>query len=138
MEKPEILRFERSSALISATDSHKPIAKALHTLDGQVDAQADQISEQLKILFERAKLLKEKRRISTIIYSCQFGFRPIVKQVYHVYRAPDRLFVSMIGPTEWSSRSRPAPVYIAKIQLGYDHTWEILDLAEDIFSGHNE
>ena len=138
MEKPEIVRFERSAALVQVTDSHKPIAKALQTLDGQADAQADQISEQLQILFDRAKRLKEKRRISKIVYSCQFGFQPIVQQTYYMYRAPDRLFVSIIGPTEWSSKRKSTLIYIAQVRLDYDHTWEILDLAEDIFLETNE
>ena len=138
MENPEIVRFEKSALIVSEFDSHKPIARALQTLDGQADAQADQISEQLQILFDRAKLLKEKRRISKIIYSGQFGFQPIVKQTYYLYRAVDRMFVSMIGPTEWSARHRAGLTYIAQIRLDYDHTWEILDLAEDIFSESNK
>lgn len=134
MKKPEIVKFERSSAIVSVSDQHKPIARALQTLDGQADAQADQISEQLEILLERASKLAESRRISKIIYSCQFGFQPIVKHVYYLYRATDRLFVSMIGPTEWSARSRKSLEYIAQIRLDYDHTWEIMELAKDIFS----
>lgn len=134
MKKPEIVKFERSSAIVRVSDQHKPIARALQTLDGQADAQADQISEQLEILLERASKLAESRRISKIIYSCQFGFQPIVKHVYYLYRATDRLFVSMIGPAEWSTRSRKSLEYIAQIRLDYDHTWEIMELAEDIFS----
>ena len=134
MKKQEISRLERSAAIVREADQHKPIARALQTLDGQADAQADQISEQLEILFERASKLAERRRVSKIIYACQFGFQPIVKHAYHLYRATDRLFVSMIGPNEWSARSGRSLEYIAKIQLDYDHTWEILELAEDIFS----
>lgn len=134
MKKPGLVKFDKSSAIVSTKDEHKPIARALATLDGQADAQADQISEQLQILLDRATRLKERRRISKIIYSCQFGFQPIVKQVYYLYRAPDRLFVSMIGPTEWSARSRKGLEYIAQVQLDYDHTWEVTDIAEDIFS----
>lgn len=138
MEKPDLVRLERSASLIRPADSHKPAAKALQTLDGQTDAQADQISEQLQILLERAKRLTERRRISKIVYSCEFGFQPIVQQSYYMYRAPDRLFVSMIGPNEWSVKRKRALVYIAQVKLDYDHTWEILDLAEDIFSEHSQ
>jgi hypothetical protein len=134
LKNPELVKFERSAIIVSETDMHKPIARALQTLDGQADSHATQISEQLEILFERASQLKERRRISKIIYSCQFGFQPIVKHIYHLYRAPDRLFVSMIAPAEWSSRGRKSITYLAKVQLDYDHTWEVMEIAEDIFS----
>jgi hypothetical protein len=134
LEKPNLVKFEKSSIIVSEADMHKPIARALETLDGQADSQADQITEQLKILFDRASMIKEKRRVSKIIYSCQFGFQPIVKHMYYVYRANNRLFVSMIAPTEWSLRSRKSLTYIAQVQLDYDHTWEVMEIAEDIFS----
>ena len=134
LEKPNIAKFEKSSIIVREADAHKPIAKALQTLDGQVDAQADQISEQLKILIDRAFQIKERRRVSEIVYSFQFGFQPIVQQVYYIYRAAGRMFVSIIGPTEWSTRRKVELTYTATVKLDYDHTWEVLALEEDIFS----
>ena len=123
----------KSSEIVKTEDSHKPIARALSTLDGQSDAQADQIVEQAEILYQRLLALQEKKRKSLLIYHSEIGFQPIVMGVYHLYTIEDRQIISMVGPSEWGRRMRDRLEWIATIRLAYDHTWEILELNKPDF-----
>ena len=122
-----------SSEIVKESDGHKPLARALSTLDGQVDAQADQITEQAMILYQRMLTIQENRRKSLIIYASEIGFRPIVMNTYHLYKSGSRQFISMVGPMEWGRRMREQISWIATIKLAYDHTWEIIELNDPDF-----
>ena len=126
----------KSSSIVKNEDFHKPIARALSTLDGQADTQADQIVEQAAILYQRMLTIQENRRKSLIIYASEIGFRPIVMNTYHLYKIGNRQVISMIGPTEWGRRMREQINWIATIRLAYDHTWEILELNDSEFFAH--
>jgi hypothetical protein len=123
----KLIKFDKSASLVTDLNSHKPLSKGLSNLDGQSDLQADQITEQLHILIKRAKELEERKRISKIIYSSEFGFQPVVKSVYHLYQKDSRKFVSMIAPQEWGRKNKNNITFIATIRLDYDHTWEIIE-----------
>lgn len=110
---------------IDPLKSHLPLSKGMTTLEGQLNTSADQIVEQMNILVNRAKIIKERKRVSKIIYNSQIGFEPIVKNTYYLYLKDNKQFISMISPTEWGKKKFD---YLAKIQLDYDHTWEILEL----------
>ena len=120
----------KSQEIVSPTDLHKPIAKGLATLDGQVELGAAALTEQYEILYKQAMRIMEKKRISERVYEATFGFEPIVMGEYHLYLRPNgKTFVSMIGPTEWG-RSRVAEfMHVSKVRLDYDHTWELLDIS---------
>jgi hypothetical protein len=123
----------KSAGIVKTEDSHKPIARALSTLDGQADAQAEQIVEQAEILYQRLLALQEKKRNSLLIYRSEMGFQPIVMGVYHLYTLEDRQIVSMVGPTEWGRRMRDRINWIATIRLDYDHTWDIVEMNQPEF-----
>ncbi len=128
----------KSSGIVKAEDSHKPIARALDTLDGQSDAQADQIVEQAEILYQRLLALQEKKRKSLLIYASEMGFQPIVMSVYHLYRRGSRQMISMVGPSEWGRKMQSELEWIATIRLAYDHTWEILEVNNPQFFDNSE
>lgn len=125
----DLINIPNSSQIVKESDFHKPIARGLFTLDGQVDIQANNILEQLKVLQKQANLIQEKKRVSKIIYQSEIKFEPIVLGIYYLYiRNSTEQFISMIGPSEWGRSQKNSLEYIAKIRLQYDHTWEVLDL----------
>jgi hypothetical protein len=119
----------KSQEIVSPNDLHKPIAKGLATLDGQVELGAAALTEQYETLYRQAMRIMEKKRISERVYEATFGFEPIIMEEYHLYLRPDgKTFVSMVGPSEWGRSKRSEFRHIARIKLDYDHTWEIVEL----------
>jgi hypothetical protein len=124
----------KSGEIVSPNDLHKPIAKGLATLDGQVELSAVALTEQYEILRRQAQQIIERRRVSSKVYEAQFGFEPIIMGEYHLYLRPNgKTFVSMVGPTEWGRIRSSNFAHVARIKLDYDHTWEILDLSNSGF-----
>ena len=125
----QLINLPNSSQIVKETDLHKPIARGLFTLDGQIDIQANNIIEQIEVLRRQALAIEEKKRISKIIYQSEIKFEPIVLGIYYLYiRNSSEQFISMIGPNEWGRSQKSLLNFIAKIRLQYDHTWEVLDL----------
>lgn len=125
----DLINLPNSSQIVKESDLHKPIARGLFTLDGQIDIQATNIIEQIEVLRRQALAIEEKKRISKIIYNSEIKFEPIVLGIYYLYiRNSSEQFISMIGPTEWGRSQKNSLEYLAKIRLQYDHTWELLDL----------
>ena len=121
----ENISLLKNNISIDPLKSHLPLSKGMTTLEGQLNNSADQLIEQMNILVDRAKKIQERKRISTKIYASKIGFEPIVKGIYYLYTKEDGQFISMISPKEWGRKKFD---FIAKIQLDYDHTWEILEL----------
>lgn len=126
----ENLSINKSSIQIDPNKSHTNMSKGMFTLEGQLNNSADQLIEQMNILAHRAKLIQERKRISKIIYNSRIGFEPIVKGIYYLYIKEDGQFISMISPKEWGRKKFD---FIAKIELDYDHTWEIIELNDKDF-----
>ena len=125
----ELSNINRSSLIVKEEHIHKPIAKALFTLDGQSDIQYQNIFEQVEILKRQYLEIEEKKRVSKIIYNSELKFDPIILGIYYLYiRNQNEQFISMVGPNEWGRSRKNQLEYIAQIRLQYDHTWEILDL----------
>lgn len=125
----ELQKVNQSNIIVKTEDLHKPIAKGLVALEGQIDISANNILEQYEILKKQALAIQEKKRISTKIYEAEMKFEPIILGTYYLYRwESNRTFISMIAPLEWGRSMKKKIDYIAKIKLDYDHTWQILDL----------
>lgn len=124
-----IINLPKSQEIVKEQDFHKPVARGLFTLDGQIEIQAENIIEQIELLKRQANEIQEKKRISKKIYESELKFEPIILGIYYLYiRNGNEQFISMIGPTEWGRSQKNHLEYIAQIRLQYDHTWEILDL----------
>jgi hypothetical protein len=125
----DLINLPKSQEIVKEQDFHKPIARGLFTLDGQIDIQAQNIIEQIEVLKRQALEINEKKRISKKIYKSEIKFEPIILGIYYLYiRNETEQFISMIGPNEWGRSLRNKLSFVAKIRLQYDHTWEIIEL----------
>ena len=124
-----LINLPKSQEIVKEQDFHKPIARGLFTLDGQIEIQGQNIIEQIEVLKRQAYEIQEKKRISKKIYESEIKFDPIVLGIYYLYIVNEtRQFISMIAPNEWGRSLRNKLEYVAEIRLQYDHTWEILEL----------
>jgi hypothetical protein len=124
-----LINLPKSQEIVKEQDFHKPIARGLFTLDGQIEIQGQNIIEQIEVLKRQAFEIQEKKRISKKIYESEIKFDPIVLGIYYLYIVNEtRQFISMIAPNEWGRSLRNKLEYVAEIRLQYDHTWEILEL----------
>jgi hypothetical protein len=123
-----LINLPESYPIVKEEDIHKPIARGLFTLDGQVDIQNNNILEQLEVLKRQYLEIEEKKRISKKIYESEIKFEPIILGIYYLYiRNKSQQFISMIGPNEWGRSQKSQLDFVAKILLEYDHTWKILE-----------
>jgi len=129
----ELQKANQNKIIVKEQDLHKPIAKALFTLQGQIELGANNILEQYEVLKKQALAIQEKKRISTRIYQAEIKFEPIILGIYNLYRTETNTFISMVGPTEWGRSMKRKIEFIAKIKLDYDHTWQILELNDSDF-----
>jgi hypothetical protein len=125
----DLINLPKSQQIVKEQDFHKPVARGLFTLDGQIDIQAQNIIQQIELLKKQAFEIEEKKRISKIIYDSEIKFEPIILGIYYLYIKNDfNQFISMVGPNEWGRSQKNKLDFIAKVRLQYDHTWEILEL----------
>lgn len=130
----ELQKVNQQSIVVKNEDLHKPIAKGLVALEGQIEIGANNILEQYEILKKQALAIQEKKRISLKIYEAEMKFEPIILGTYHLYRwDSNQSFISMVGPNEWGRSMKRKIDYVAKIRLDYDHTWQILELNDEEF-----
>ncbi|WP_440997028.1 DUF2452 domain-containing protein [Arhodomonas sp. SL1] len=66
---------------------------------------------------------------SLFVLESEFRFKPVPGKRYHLYRKPDRFWLSMIPPQEWSESV--AGRYIGACELQSDMTWT-LELADEV------
>ncbi len=60
---------------------------------------------------------------SILVLSASFKFKPVVGQVYYLYRLETEWSLSLIAPKEWTNTRRQA--YVGKCELHPDMTWTI-------------
>ncbi len=100
--------------------------KALSAMEHQTDIQLKQIKEQMSLLAEQAKQLKERIDVSHMIYNAEMRFEPLISHIYHLYETEDGSFkLLMVGPNEWGKKGI-THVFICTVKLLADHTWEII------------
>lgn len=132
-ENPHSLEYGHhvGSALIKPEDVGKQKGRALTAMEHQTDQQLGQLYEQMQLLAEQAKKINKRKEISERIYQANFRFDPIINHVYYLYEDEvGKEVLSIISPAEWGN-SKKDYRYIATIKLLGDHTWDILDAAED-------
>lgn len=130
----ELEKVNRRTTIVKNEDLHKPIAKGLITLDGQIDISATNILEQYETLKKQALAIQEKKRISLKIYEAEMKFEPIILGTYYLYKwDSEKTFISMVGPLEWGRSMKKKINFVAKIKLDYDHTWQIVELNDQEF-----
>ncbi len=133
-ENPHSLEYPHhaGSALVKPEDEGKLKGRALSAMEHQTDLQLDQIYEQMQLLAEQAKRLQDRKQISAFIYSAEMRFEPVINHIYYLYKKEDSSFIlSLIAPDQWG-RSKNRFTYYACVKLLADHTWHIIDKAQEI------
>ena len=82
----ELQKVNQNSIIVKKQDLHKPIAKGLVALEGQIDISATNILEQYETLKKQALAIQEKKRISLKIYEAEIKFEPIILGTYYLYK----------------------------------------------------
>ena len=129
---PHLLPYahERGGAAIKPMDVGKTKGLAMTAMYEQTDMQLDQIKAQIELLAKQANAIQQRMSISERIYEAQMGIDPIVSRTYYLYQKKDNSNVmSMVSPREWGANG--PYTYVATIKLLGDHTWDVLDRAEE-------
>ena len=133
-ENPNSLEYPHhaGSALVRPEDIGKLKGRAISAMEHQTDMQLKQIREQMQLLADQAKQLNDRKIISELIYGAEMRFEPVINHIYYLYQKDDGIYLlSLIGPNQWG-RSKKSFDYIATVRLLADHTWDILDKAQEI------
>ncbi|MCS6834242.1 MAG: DUF2452 domain-containing protein [Flammeovirgaceae bacterium] len=129
-ENPGTLPYAHhaGSAVVRSEDLGKIKGRAVTAMYQQTDIQIEQIYEQMRLLAQQAKAIKDRVELSERIYLADIPFEPIINHVYYLYTREDGSDVlSLIAPHEWTGKSRKYKTYVAKLKLLADHTWEVLE-----------
>ena len=126
---PGLIAFAHTvgSAIVKPTDAGKIRGKAVAAMHDQTHRQFRQLYDQMQTLVEQARDLEYRVKLSERIYLAKINFEPVINHVYYLYQRKDGTdFLSMVSPAEWG-RVQPFEVFLGKVQLLSDHTWEVLE-----------
>jgi Protein of unknown function (DUF2452) len=127
-ENPGLMAYAHSAggAIIKPDDMGKVKGKAVLAMHQQSERQLNQVYQQMAILAQQAKELRQRVEVSERIYRVNMGFDPILNETYYVYEKEDGTDVlSMVAPDEWG-RSYKFSRFVAKVTMLADHTWDVL------------
>ncbi len=127
-EHPHLLPYAHhvGSAIIRPLDKGKAKGLSMTAMYQQTDTQLTQIKEQVETLIRQAQDIHDRIDLSEKIYEADVGFRPIIGQVYHLYKKKNnKTVISLVSPAEWNNK---CPYdFIASMRMLADHTWDILE-----------
>jgi len=126
---PHLLPYAHTvgSAVIKPIDKGRTKGLAVEAMREQTNMQLNQIRRQMELLAEQAQQLQRRVEISERIYTAEISFKPLISQIYHLYRRETgQNVLSMIAPNEWGRKGMPFEAFEATVKLLADHTWEIL------------
>lgn len=90
----------------------------------QVEKEFRQRMLELKEQYERAV---DDFHWSKLVYEADFGFEPVMGQVYHLYaKAGERFALSMVPPGEWRSKDKK---WVGSFRLDLDRRWQPMDVS---------
>lgn len=127
-ENPGLMAYAHSvgGAIIKPEDMGKVKGKSVLAMRQQSERQLNQVYQQMAILAQQAKSLRQRVDVSERIYRVNMNFEPIINETYYVYEKEDGSDVlSMIAPHEWGN-SYKFSRFIAKVTLLADHTWDVI------------
>lgn len=131
-ENPHSLPYAHTvgGAVIKPEDRGKIKGRAMAAMYEQTDMHLGQIREQIELLARQARDIQQRVQISEEIYEAEMNFEPIISKVYYLYRRSNgQAVVSMVSPAEWGPN--PPFTFVATVQLLSDHTWEVIEVAEE-------
>jgi hypothetical protein len=127
-ENPGLMAYAHSAggAIIKPDDMGKVKGKAVLAMHQQSERQLNQVYQQMAILAQQAKELRQRVEVSERIYRVNMGFDPILNETYYVYEKEDgKDVLSMVAPDEWG-RSYKFSRFVAKVTMLADHTWDVV------------
>ena len=133
-ENPGTLTYPHhaGSAMVKPEDKGKVKGRAVTAMHEQTTSQLDQIYQQVQLLLTQAKDIKARIEVSERIYLATMGFEPIIGKIYYLYQKDNLQDVlSMVSPAEWGDKM-PFNAYVAQVRLLADHTWEVMEKAQDL------
>ena len=78
----------------------------------------NQLATKFNELKEEYEKLIDELRWNDLVYKADFAFEPVIGQTYHLYaNRKERLFLSLIGPTEWNMK------HIGSFKLNSEQKW---------------
>ncbi|MEM1136334.1 MAG: DUF2452 domain-containing protein [Bacteroidota bacterium] len=133
-ENPGTLPYAHTAggALVKPEDKGKIKGRAVKAMHQQTEKQMQQLYAQMQTLAQQANAIKARVKVSERIYLAEIPFEPIIGEVYYLYQKDEHKDVlSLVAPNEWG-KSKSFQKYIATVNMLADHTWEIIDKAEDL------
>jgi len=130
-ENPGLLPYAHTSgsAVIRPEDMNKTLARSLSAMDQQTEMQMDQIMAQMKLLADQAKKIQDRKIVSERVYQAEMRFEPLINHIYCLYQKDGKDILSLITPGEWGRSQKDRMIFVAKMRLLADHTWDILEMA---------
>ena len=132
-ENPGLLPYAHTSgsAVIRPEDMNKTLARSLDAMEQQTEMQMQQIVAQMKLLADQAKAIQDRKMVSERVYQAEMRFEPLIAHIYYLYQRDGKDMLSLVAPNEWGRSKKNVLIYVAKLQLLADHTWDVLQLAAE-------
>lgn len=130
-ENPGLIPFAHTngSAVVRPEDMNQALARSLNAMEQQTEMQMQQIVAQMQLLADQAKAIQDRKIVSERVYQAEMRFEPLISRIYYLYQRDGKDTLSLVAPGEWGRSKKNQLVYVAKIQLLADHTWNILHVA---------
>jgi hypothetical protein len=129
-ENPGFLPYSHtiSGPVIKPLDQGRAKGNAVKAMLEQTDMQLNQIYKQIELLAQQARAIQERKVISSLIYTIEIKFKPLIGVEYYLYQRKDDSYVlSMVGFEDWGN-SFPFKTYTAKVKLLADSTWDLIEI----------
>ncbi len=138
-ENPGLLPYAHhvGSAIIKPLDKGKTKGLAMSAMYEQTGVQLNQLKQQIEVLISQAQSIHDRISVSESIYTAEVGFKAIIGQKCFLYeRANGKRVLSLVSPEEWGTK--PPYRFVARVSLLSDHTWDVLEMAEEVEIEQNE
>tara|TARA_R110000868_G_scaffold132566_4_gene343760 strand:- start:15865 stop:16377 length:513 start_codon:yes stop_codon:yes gene_type:complete len=131
-ENPGTLTFGSNRGGVAFTPNKEGAIKsrAYSAMTQQLDMQLANIVEQMKVLAKQVEELKERKRVSELIYTAAINFEPLTGRIYFLYEVTKDEEViprlSLLSPKDWGEEKMKKQKFLAEVMLLADHTWKVL------------
>ena len=133
-DRPGLLPYAHrvGSAIVKPIDRGRTRGLGMAAMYEQTGVQLNQLKDQVALLIEQAQAIHDRIEVSESIYTAEVGFEPTVSQTCYLYRRRGEgsgRVLSLVAPEEWGPR--PPYDYVATVKLLSDHTWEVVEMADE-------
>jgi len=87
----------------------------------QVNKLQKKFNTKYKELVNEYNNLVDEVKLNQLIYSSNFGFEPVIGEIYHLYIRPNgNYFLSLISPQEWGMD------HVVSVRINSEHKWVLI------------